>query len=357
MAFETSGVRQSVSGFLSVNGQNMLCTHLSVTKTGKRRGDTFSATIPIDASAGFSEAFWASQTSIEATAIFSAGGQQQPMVAGNVDEISIDWLNRSVHVSGRDKSSKLTESRVNKKYTNQKSSDIVKDLAQMSGLQAQVSSSGGGDDVSKKYDIDTVHLILNRTPFEAISILAEREGVRWFVDGNTLYFGAQQSGGAYPIEYQPPQSGYITSNTTTLTTRRNLVAARDVESTVKSWHHKDKKLYQYTAKAPAAQGAHASQKRLLGYEMHYPGMNQQQVETLAKTRANETIRHEMGIEVRMPGDLSLDVTQQIALSGTGTLFDQNYDIDELSFYFESGEEGSFSMEITGKAASQGRSAS
>lgn len=95
----------------------------------------------------------------------------------------------------------------------------------------------------------------------------------------------------------------------------------------------------------------------LKYEMHYPGMNQQEVETLAKTRADETIRHEMCIELEMPGDLSLDVTQQIQLSGTGTAFDQAYDIDELTFNYESGEDGYFSMSITGKSASQGRSAS
>lgn len=253
MAFETSAVRQAVAGFLSVGGQSIPCSHLSVTKTGQRRGDTFCATIPIDASAGLSEDFWASQTNVEATAIFSAGGQQQAMVTGNIDEISIDWINRSVTVSGRDKSAMLTESRVNKKYANQTSAQIVQDLAQMSGLQAQVSSSGG-DDVSKKYDIDVVHLILNRTPFEAISVLAEREGVRWFVDGNTLYFGGTQSGGSYPIEYHPPQGGYITANTMHLVTRRNLVAAKAVQSTAKSWHHKDKKLYQHTAKVPASGG-------------------------------------------------------------------------------------------------------
>lgn len=93
----------------------------------------------------------------------------------------------------------------------------------------------------------------------------------------------------------------------------------------------------------------------LAYEMHYPGMNQKEVETLAKTRATETIHHEMCVEIEMPGDLSLDVTQQIQLSGTGTAFDQAYDIDELTFDYESGEEGFFSMTIVGKSASQGRS--
>ena len=93
----------------------------------------------------------------------------------------------------------------------------------------------------------------------------------------------------------------------------------------------------------------------LKYEMHYPGMNQQEVETLAKTRANETIRHEMCIELTMPGDLSLDVTQQVQLSGTGTAFDQTYDIDELTFDYEAGENGFLSMTIVGKSASQGRS--
>jgi phage protein D len=348
MAFETSSVRQAVAGFLSIAGQSIPCASLSVTKTGKRRGDTFSATIPIDASGGFSEGFWASQTSVEAEAIFSAGGQAKSMVTGNVDEISIDWIDRAVHVSGRDKSSLLTESRVNKEYVNQTSAQIVQDLAKQSGLQAQVSSAKG-DDVSKKYDIDTVHLILNRTPFEAVSILAEREGLRWFVDGNTLYFGAAASGGAYPIEYQPPQSGYMSANAMRLTTKRNLVAAKTVSSTAKSWHQKDKKLYEFTAMASGQGG-------MLNFQMHYPGMNQQEVETLAKTRADETIRHEMCIEIQMPGDLSLNVTQQIQLSGTGTLFDQNYDIDELTFEYQSGEEGFLSMSITGKAPSQGRSA-
>jgi hypothetical protein len=100
-----------------------------------------------------------------------------------------------------------------------------------------------------------------------------------------------------------------------------------------------------------------SASNTLKYEMHYPGMNQQEVETLAKTRATETIRHEMCIDLEMPGDLSLDVTQQIQLSGTGTAFDQTYDIDELTFDYESGEEGYLSMTIIGKSASQGRSAS
>lgn len=347
MTFESSGVRQAVAGFLSIAGQNMPCASLSATKSGKRRGDTFYATIPIDASGGFSEGFWASQESVEAEAVFSAGGLTRSLVSGNIDEISIDWINRSVQVCGRDKSALLTESRVNKDYTNQKSSDIVKDLAKTAGLEAQVLT--GGDDVSKKYDIDTVHLLLNRTPFEAISVLAEREGVRWFVDGNTVYFGAVASGSAYPIEYQPPQLGYMKANAMRLTTRRNFVAAGSVESTVKSWHHKDKKLYEYTAKA-------RGQKRLLGYEQHFPGMNQQEVETLAKSRANEAIRHEMCIELDMPGDLTLDVTQQIQLTGTGTAFDQAYDIDDLTFTFGSGEEGFLSMSIIGKSASEGRSA-
>ena len=286
-----------------------------------------------------------------AAAIFSAGGQQQSMLSGTADEISIDWINRSVQVSGRDNSSMLTQSRVNDQYVNKTSADIVMDIAKNAGLQAQISSSKG-DDVSKKYDIDTVHMILNRTPFEAISVLAEREGVRWFVDGMTLYFGPPQSGGTYQIEYQGPQNGYMTANAMTLTTKRNLVAAQPVESTAKSWHQKDKMLYEHTAKAA---GAHGGQKALLGYQMHYPGMDQQEVETLAKTRANETIRHEMCVEITMPGDLSLDVTQQIQLTGTGTIFDQAYDIDELTFTFESGEEGFLSMDIVGKSALEGRS--
>ncbi|MGH6821944.1 MAG: phage late control D family protein [Methylocella sp.] len=316
-----------------------------MTKTGRRRGDTFSATIPIDASLPAS--FWASQDGLDAAAILSAGGETKSLVSGAVDEISIDWINFSVSVSGRDKSADLTQTRRNKKYANKTAADIVKDIAQAHGLDAMVPS--GGNDVSKKFDIDTTHLILNRTDFETISQLAEREGVRWFVDGNTLYFGAAASGGVYEVHYRPPQGGYMASNAMSLTTSRNVLAAKTIEATVKSWHHKDKKLYEHTAKATGKGGS-------LAYEFHHPGMNQQQIEKIAKSAVNEAIHHEMTIEVEMPGDLAIDPTMKLQLAGTGTEFDQAYDIHEITWEYQSGENGFFSMSITGKSPSQGREA-
>lgn len=348
MAFEISAVRSGVAGYLSLGGKQMACSHLSVTKTGQRRGDTFSATIPISEQASVS--FLTSQDGIDAGAIISIGGETKTLLSGSVDEITFDWINLSASVSGRDKSSELTQTRRSQKYSNMTAADIVKDIAKEHGLEAQIDGESGAKDVSKKYDNDTTHLVLNRTDFETISQLAEQEGVSWYVEGNTLHFGAANKDvRTYTVNYSPPTKGYIRSNAAGLTTARNFVAGRTVKATVKSWHHKDKALYSHTAKSPGTGGT-------LEYEMNLPGMTLEQVEKRAETAVDEAILHELAISVEMPGDLAIDPSMKLQLTGTGTIFDQSYVIQEITWEFESGESGFFSMHITGESPSEGRAA-
>lgn len=331
-------VRSNVTAFLSAGGGQLPCITATVTKTSKRKGDTFNCKLPLDIPGALQLAEGGA-----AEVIFSDGSGTRSLIIGNIDHVSIEWIDREVCVSGRDKSSVLSEKKLNKQYKNKKTSDIVEDIAQQAGLQAQVQSTK--DDAGKKYDVDTVHLLLNKTPFEALSRLAEREGCRWYVDDSTLHFEPKDqgnSGGLFTVNYSGPESGYERSNALYIRTSRNMSAARPCDVTVKSWHHKQKKLFEHTESSEGGVGDK------LTYEHHFPGMIQEQVEKIAKSFLSDYKRHELSVEVDMPGDLSIDAKGQLQLQGTGSIFDTIYDIDSIEFEYAAGEHGSFGMSICGK---------
>lgn len=88
----------------------------------------------------------------------------------------------------------------------------------------------------------------------------------------------------------------------------------------------------------------------LFYEEHFPGMTQEQIEAVSKSRLSDYKRHELAIEVDLPGDLSVDKKGKLQLQGTGSIFDTTYDIDSIEFDYQAGENGNFSMSIWGKTA-------
>ena len=110
-----------------------------------------------------------------------------------------------------------------------------------------------------------------------------------------------------------------------------MTAARPHDVNVKSWHHKDKKQYAYDASA-------AGIGESVEIEHHHNGRNQSQVETLAKSRLKDAIRHDCNVVVKAPGDLSVNARMKFQLTGTGTVYDQAYDIDSVTFVGSHGAE-------------------
>jgi phage protein D len=351
-AFIQSEARQP-RAWLQADGPNIPCLRASVSKTSKRASDTFHATIALDASSqiGLDASWWAAQDALDVSLVFAvyAGDAGQTLITGSVDEISIDWVARTVEVSGRDKSAKLAETRRSKKYNNQTVADIVSGIAEANGLNPVISGATGL--AGKSYDQDQSFLVLSGTDFETLSALAEREGYRWYVDGDDLHFEpVEENGGVYTLLYRPPTPDqYGSANFVRLTTRRNLRAAKTAKVTVKSWHPWSQQLNEYTAEAPGADGDP------LAYEFIVPMMSPAQVESLAKARAATAIRHELALDIGMPGDLAIDVTQKLSLTGTGTAYDQQYDIDAI--HFEMVYAQGFEMRIQTKAPKRGRKAS
>jgi hypothetical protein len=63
----------------------------------------------------------------------------------------------------------------------------------------------------------------------------------------------------------------------------------------------------------------------------------------------------MQVTIEMPGDLTCDVRQTLTLSGTGTIYDQDYEIDGVDF--EMSWDSGFLMTIEAKSPKAGRTAS
>lgn len=340
---------REIAAYLVIGGARVPVQRAEVTKTSKRKADTFSCELSISAAtqlAGLDASYWATVDDVECEIIFSIDGAEKSMFTGKLDSAPMDWTKMSVSPAGRDKSVGLTESRRNKKYVNKKASAIVSEIASENGLNPVIVESD--DDAGKQYDTDTAHLVLNTTDYEAVSTLAEREGYRWFVDGSDLIFQPKGSSGAvYEVHYTPPAPGQVASaNAIRLTTDRNRGSARSTSVKIKSWHHKHKKLYQAEAKASGS-------GKEVKYEHHLPMLTQGQADKVAKSKLKDAIRHELSVGVEMPADVSIDHTGSLSLSGTGTIFDQEYDIDEVRFSYSWGS--AFTMDITGKSALKGRS--
>jgi hypothetical protein len=335
--------------WLRVNGADIPCMKAEVARKSKRAADTFTATLSITESSrfGLTLAQWADyQPSDVSIVMATAFGEadKQVMMTGRVDRPAINWMQMTVSVSGRDKSASLTEKRRNEKFQNKKSSDIVSKIAQDHGLTAVVTDSS--DFAGKKYDADLTHLVLNRSDFVTISRLAEREGYRWYVDGNSLYFEPKESAsGVLTVYYKPPQpDNYAVGNILDFQTGRNMTAARPHLVKVKSWHHRDKKLYTGQAQAGGVGDT-------VEYEYHHNLHTQDQANKVAKSRLKDAKRHDCDVTVKMPGDLSVNARMKMKVIGTGTIYDQLYDIDEILFSMAWGD--AFPMTIHGKAPKGG----
>src|SRR5258708_6412081 len=279
--------------WLNVGGGAFPIEHGSVEQQATRKASTFSAAIPL--SYPGAEATFATIGDNTATVSVSTRGIMATLLTGEIDTIMIDYIGRTIRVSGRDKSAKLHENMSSEKWINKVGSDIVSDLAGRVGLSVITDASSLM--AGKMLQQDYVRLSDNVTFAQVIHKLAEFDGARWFVDslGTLHYVLSSNPSGIYTLNYVPPTVGPIIADFMKLTVSRNVQAGKTIQVTVKSWHPKDKKVYQKTATVQGNGGP-------LTYNYHIPNLKQDHVDQHAKTRANEAARHELRLQASVVGD-------------------------------------------------------
>ena len=330
--------------WLSVDGATFPLENGSVEQRATRKSSTFSGAIPL--SYPGAEAAFANLGDNTAVVTVSTRGNMQTLVTGEVDVAEFDYVGRVIRISGRDKAAPLHSNKTSEKWLNKTGSDIVSDLAGRVGLSvsAQASQLLAG----KKLEQDFVRLSDNVSFAYVIHKLAEFDGARWWVDatGTLQYQLSNSPQGTYTLNYVRPGPGPMAADFMGLKIRRNVQAGKSVSVSVKSWHPKDKKVYQDTSNVEGNGGP-------INYNYHIPNLIQDHVKQHARSRANEHARHELTLHADMVGDPSINVAMGLVLSGTG-FFDQAYEMDVV--HHTLGMSG-HRMSITAKAAKSGRSAS
>lgn len=328
--------------WLSVNGFLIPCISGSAEQSGTRKSSHFSATVPLNYPGA--AAALAGLGDNSSGVIVLSNGTQAPLVMGEIDTTDFHFgQNGTIHASGRCKSIKLHNKKSNQKFVNQTTTQVVQTLAGQAGLGASV--GGGGAMAGKKLDQEFAKMTDGQSFASVITKCAELDNARWYVDNDgTLHYDIGPGGGGYSVHYSPgtPESADFFE----LSIKRNIQAGKTIKCTVKSWHPKQKKANEGTGTSGGNGGP-------VEYGYTIPGLQQDQCQKHAKSKADEVARHEITVNVRCVGDPSINVAMGLSVSGTG-FFDQSYTIDSIHHQF--GMSG-HTMSITARDGKGGRSAS
>ncbi len=330
-------------------GAALFPVECSMQVTAHQAADSFFAKIALDNRQGLDETFWADQASIDVSVLgTNGGGGYVEMFTGQVDRVVLDLKDRSVSVNGRDKTAKMIDAKTHEQWLNKTEKDIITDLAGRAGLGVEFSGEGDSDKAGKQYKEDYTALSDLDTHWNFIIKQARKLGCVAFVKKNTLYVQPvdHDSGDTYPIVYHRPIPAF--SNTKTLTLSRDLTLAGDISVKHKSYRHKQGKSIKSESKSKGSGG-----KQLL-YHFRAANLTKQQQDRVTKSKVRETASHERTVELEMPGDVNIDPRMRLALSGTGTAFDQDYIMSGITHRFD--QQGGYQMTINAHAKDSKRGA-
>lgn len=245
----------------------------------------------------------------------------QSLITGNADGLDFDPVERIVQICGRDLAASMVDKTTSEKFVNQKASDIVSTIAARHGLAADVDETQGQD--GTYYEIDHARINNASSEWDLLCELAEDYDYNLWVEGQTLRFKASDvsTSGIYTIKWAPPDRtrGFPLANTGRITFHRNNMLSKNVQVSVSSWNSKQKQKFTGTADA-SKPGATDTQQ----YVFNEPGLTADQANSRAQKRLNAIVNNEMSVSASLPADNVLNARMTVAVTGTGTAFDQSY---------------------------------
>lgn len=253
------------------------------------------------------------------------------LFTGQIDQLEYDFKENTYFASGRDLAAKFIDNKTTEKFQNQTSSDIAIKFAKRRGLQTNVVATK--TPVGYYYNIDHVQLETERTEWDILTYLAQKEQYLVYVSGQTLNFVPipTEDQNIYPLIYAPPDP---LNNSPVFTgmsfkAQRNLTIAKDVIVEVRSWNQKQKKGFTVKLKGQPNKKTYLSQKaQPIGdaqvYAFVVGGLTKEQALQYAQQKLNEISKHQLEIEVDMPADNILMQNSVIKVVGTNRVYDQSY---------------------------------
>lgn len=306
------------------------------------QADTFRVTLSLSGQPkgrGFD--WWALQEQIEVELFLGfpkdpgsfEKGELTSFLVGYVDDIEFDPTGDTFTMAGRDLTSKLIDYKRTIVFSSGSlvASDIVTQIAQDRGLTPVVtktSKAAGG-----YYQIVKALVESDVTYWDIVTRLAQVERFQVYVKGHELHFEPRTAPDAAPyvLRYQAPtaDNGSPALNAVRMKFGRNLSIAKDLKVRILSFDQKtkkvvnesaDRKRVRNTTTRKVAQSNEPPQE----YVYHIPNLTAEQAQARAQAILEEISRHEMNLQVEMPGDLLLDAQGIVKVDGTGTAYDQTY---------------------------------
>lgn len=244
------------------------------------------------------------------------------VVTGTADSISMDPIHGVLDIEGRDLSASMIDAQVDETFANRTSSEIVETFAGRHGLQAVVERTT--TPVGRYYQAEHDRLTLGQfakatTEWDLLAFLAGREGFDLFMEGSALRFGPPSANAATEVRRQDCIS---------LQLDHSLGLARQIEVTVRSWGTKAG-----SAVVQTARGGSAS-KVVWKRGITRPNLTADEAQKVADRTLADLRRFEWTATAMMPGELALTARSRVAISGTGTNWDREYSVAELSRHLD-----------------------
>jgi len=325
-------------GIVRVNGQQIAgWVEWEAESHTYRESATFRVLLSISAlAAPNDEAWFCSQTTM--TVELYGGFPADPsnygvsdldlVLVGNVDDVHYDPVQRTIELTGRDLASLLIDAKTTETFRNQTASQIATTLAQRHGLTPVVTETA--DLAGRYYQIDHIQLTDAHTEWDLLTWLASQVGYVVYVKQHELHFEPApdpSKAPPYPIVWtQASDTQTFQSTVEQLDFSRTLTVGKTITVTVRSWNQKQRHGFSETYPTGRAKGIRpgTATSPAQQYFLTIPNLTPDQAVKRAQAKYNELIRQEMRMSAVMPGDSTLSIDHVIQVTGTGTVFDQNY---------------------------------
>lgn len=344
---------------LKIAGKIVSALSITIDSRTHFEADRFTVSLePWSQPEGFGMAYWADAKDVQAELfggfllpgqdVSEVPGELTQQIVGQVDDVDIDPLDGTLHISGRDLSAKLIDSRTSEKFPDQTASQIVTKLATDAGLTPEVTDTS--TPAGEYYNNSYAALGREIPVWDLMTFLAQQEGFDLYVSGSTLFFGpAPQNDETLQIAVRRLPSGQIQSNARNLHLRRSLTLAKDLTVTVLSTNVMGGSPVRATARRQGVKANTSSattSPTSQNYTIRRPGLTEQQAQQAAESMLADLSLFERTMEATMEADTTLSVRQNVVLSGTDSSFDQTYYIDRISRKYKFG--GGFEMTVSAK---------